>query len=234
MSAAPVTVLNIVNKVMARLREDTLGALSDSDYGRTVLQLLNDAKREVEDAFNWSALRNTIDVSAVQGTSTYSVSDGASNYTNQRSRLVEVYNSTTDQYLTQIPRDHLRRLRYDDDQENEPIYYSIDGYDSDQNIQIEIHPIPDTSYTLKCTAFTPQEDFSVATGGSQTISVPWMPVYLRTLSLALRERGDDEGTSFGEAFQDYIIALNDAIAYEQRASFDNSFDGDWHVVGNGF
>jgi len=234
MSASAVTVLQIVNKIMARLREDSLGALSDTDYARTVLQLLNDAMREGEDAFNWSALSNTIDVDTVQSTSTYSISDGSSVYTNQRSRLVEVYNSTTDHYLIQIPRDRMRRLRYDDDQEAEPMYYSIDGYDSDQNIQIEIHPNPDAVYTLKCVAFIPQEDFTVSASGGSSITVPWRPVYLRTLSLVLRERGDDEGISFGEAFQDYVVSLNDAIAYEQRAVYDNSLDGDWHVVTNGF
>jgi ubiquinone biosynthesis protein Coq4 len=59
-------------------------------------------------------------------------------------------------------------------------------------------------------------------------------VYLRALGLALRERGDDEGFNSEEAFAEYNKALNDAIAYEQRRRYENTHDGDWHIVTNGF
>ena len=216
MAASPVTILDIVNKILARLREGEVTDVTDSTYSRMLVNLINDAKREVEDAFNWSVLKKTIDVTTVASTSTIVVDDTAGNDTNTRSRILEVYDSTNDCYLIQRTRDEIRRFAFDDNAEQEPTYYAIDGFDSDENVKIELHHTPADAYVLKITAIVPQEDLELA---ESKISVPWRPVYLRALTLALRERGDDEGYGFGEAFQEYMIALNDAIAYEQQHTY---------------
>lgn len=231
MATTPITMLAIVNRVLIRLRESEVASFDDTEYAKLVLQLVNDAKREVEDAFNWDSIKKTVTVNNVASTSALSVTDGVGSDTTARTRIVEIYNNTTDNYLTMTTREHIRRMAYDDTTEQEPTYFSMDGIDANQNVQIQLHPIPDGVYDLKITCYSPQEDL---TGETDQLIVPWHPVYLRALTLALRERGDDEGYSFGEAFQEYMVALNDAIAYEQRQKFVDTGEGDWHIISNGF
>ena len=54
--------LDATNQVLRRLRERTVGSVTENDYSILVGILLNDAKDEVEAAWNWSGLRNTITV----------------------------------------------------------------------------------------------------------------------------------------------------------------------------
>ena len=56
------TYLEAVNSVLRRLREDEVVSVSANPYSKLVGELVNDAKRLVEDAWDWSSLRNTITV----------------------------------------------------------------------------------------------------------------------------------------------------------------------------
>lgn len=225
MSASAVTLLDIINKVLNRLREAEVSGIESNEYSRLLCRLVNDARREVEDAFNWDALHTTIEVTQVASTPTISVEDGAI-VTNQRTRIIEVYNETEDDYLLKTTRDHIRRLAYDDPTTQQSTYYSLDGYDSAQNIQLVVHPTPSSTDTLQVSCYNPQDDL---TAGDDVLIVPWIPVYLRTYYMAVRERGDDAGTSLPEIFDEYMKALSEAMAYEQRHKFEGSFDGDWYV-----
>ena len=103
MSQTVTTVLQIINKILVRLRESEVGTVDETDYSATLLRLINDSKREVEDSFDWVALQNTITVNTAASTHTYDVENaGAGTYTNQRSRLLDVYNTTTD-VLSSVP-----------------------------------------------------------------------------------------------------------------------------------
>ena len=50
------TYLNLVNNVLRRLREEEVTSVSSSTYGKMVGDFVNDAKRIVEDSWDWSAL----------------------------------------------------------------------------------------------------------------------------------------------------------------------------------
>ncbi len=54
------TYLEIVNKVLKRLREPTVASVSENSYSSLIGDLVNVAKREIEDAWNWSTLRTTL------------------------------------------------------------------------------------------------------------------------------------------------------------------------------
>ena len=69
------TYVNLVNHVMRRLREDEVSSVSNTTYSTMVGDFVNDAKRHVEDAHDWSALRATITVSTSDGTDGYTLSD---------------------------------------------------------------------------------------------------------------------------------------------------------------
>ena len=51
------TYIEIVNSVLVRLREEKVDAVNENEYSSLIGQLVNVAKRDVENAFNWEALR---------------------------------------------------------------------------------------------------------------------------------------------------------------------------------
>ena len=75
MSSSAVTVKDIVNKILTRMRESTVGTINSTDQSSAVLRLVNDAKREVEDSWNWDTLRNTISFITQQGTFNYNLAN---------------------------------------------------------------------------------------------------------------------------------------------------------------
>ena len=230
MASSNMSVLKIVNMVLSRLREDTVTSMTETAYSGFVLGLLNDAKREVEQAYDWHALVDTISVDTTASQNYINVLGGGKT-TSARTRIIEVYNTTTDYYLMKTGLDNVRRMEHDDSSTAEPYYYAPDGLSSNQDVKLRLWQIPDATYTLEVTCINPQDDFTTADNAtSDIITVPWLPIYHRTLSLAIRERGDDGGFQFEEVYQEYITALNDAIAYEQRAKYDGTdFGGDWYI-----
>ena len=85
MSQSAVTVLEIINKILTRLRESTVSANNDTAQSKAILRFINDAKREVEDAFDWTALQNTITITTAAGTHTYDLEQSSAGvYSNQR------------------------------------------------------------------------------------------------------------------------------------------------------
>ena len=67
------TYLELVNEVLVRLRESTVATVGQTAYSRLIGLYVNDAKRQVEDAWDWEALSVTLPVSVVAGTTTYVV-----------------------------------------------------------------------------------------------------------------------------------------------------------------
>ena len=51
------TYLNLVNSVLRRLREEEVSSVQSSTYSKMAGDFVNDAKRIVEDSWDWSALR---------------------------------------------------------------------------------------------------------------------------------------------------------------------------------
>ena len=59
------TYLEIVNKVLVRLRENEVTSLNESSYSSLIADLVNVVKREVENSWNWHALRTTLSATTV-------------------------------------------------------------------------------------------------------------------------------------------------------------------------
>lgn len=227
MSADVVTALSIVNRVLVRLREDPVSSVTDTAYATMLFGFLNDAKREVEDAFNWDSLLVTLDIPTVASQQYVSVKDTVQDiYTNARSRVIEVYDTDTVCFLIKTTRDFIRQNTFTLDTPGQPFYWAMGGQDSTQNAQIEFFQIPDGVYNLKVTVYNPSDDF---TNDEDFLRIPWMPVFLRTLSMAIQEKGEDGGATANDIYVQYIRALGDAIAYEQRSKYEGTTDGDWFV-----
>ena len=67
------TYLELVNDVLVRLREPTVATVTATDYSTLIGKFVNDAKRQIEDAFSWNVLGQTITVTTTSGTYSYAL-----------------------------------------------------------------------------------------------------------------------------------------------------------------
>ena len=90
------TYLQLVNSVLRRLRENEVTTVDQNSYSKLVGELVNDAKRIVEDAWDWSTLRDTLTVDTVADTFSYALSG-----TNYQSKTLDVINDTSNYFMKQ-------------------------------------------------------------------------------------------------------------------------------------
>lgn len=203
------TYLDVVNNVLKRLREPVVTSVNDTEYSAMVGVLVNDAKREVEDAYDWNALSDTL--SAV-------TADGVFNYvlvgSKTRFRVIDVLNDTKDFELRYAPTSWMnRQYLITDTQKGEPLYYNFNGVDTNGDTQVDLYPIPDGVYNIRFNLTIPQADLSV---DNDRILVPDHLVSMLAYSKAIAERGEDSGLLSSEAYQMYRLALADAVAIERN------------------
>ncbi len=73
------TYLNIMNNVLRRLREDEVTNVAENTYAKMVGDFINDAKNLVEEAADWSALRETVSITTTASDNQYSLTDCGDN-----------------------------------------------------------------------------------------------------------------------------------------------------------
>lgn len=203
------TYLDVVNNVLRRLREPAVTSVNDTDYSAMIGVLVNDAKREVEDAYDWNALTDTL---------TAVTSDAVFNYvlvgSRTRFRVMDVLNDTSDFTLRYAPSTWMnRQYLLTDSQKGEPLYYNFNGVDANGDTQVDLFPIPDGVYNVRFNLVIPQADLTTDT---TRVLVPDHLVALLAYSKAIAERGEDSGVMSSEAYQMYRLALADAVAIERN------------------
>lgn len=211
-----------VNAVLKRMRVPTITAVTDNAYSTLIGEFVNQAKREVEDAWNWSVLRTQVAVATVASTATYSLTG-----TNHRSRVEFVHNTTNKGTLIHVTKEFMERQQnFTDNQELQPAWWRTNVVPNTDTLQLELHPIPDAVYQLTVYVVIPDDDF---TSDTQVIQVPYYPVVLGAYVLALSERGDEGSTSEQRAQADYQSALSDAIAQDSWRQT-NGMESDWTIT----
>lgn len=216
------TYTQLINKVLRKLREDEVAGPTSSAYATLIGDMVNEAKREVEDAWKWTALRQTIQITTVDGTQEYSVTGSG-----QRFKLQDptnsVYDTTNLHRLVPANAAWVRRALLENAVVQIPSYYYFEGVDANGDAKINFYSIPDGAYDINIDLVVPQEDFSV---GTEVLSIPDWPVFLGAYAKAVDERGEDHGTSIGKAFHNYANAISDAIAIDESLTVGEST---WHV-----
>lgn len=201
------TYLDLVNNVLIRLRETVVSSVGDTPYSSLIGVLVNDAKREIEDAYQWNALESTIVVPTVAGQREYTLTGSG-----RRFRVDSILNDTEDVPMNQVDGAWLDRQYYLAEVQNAaPIYYNFKGMDNNGDTKVELWPQPDAVYSLRFNLFIPQPDL---VNNADTIKVPAHLVQMLAYANAVAERGEDGGQSFSELYQKYRLALADAIALE--------------------
>lgn len=202
------TYLQLVNDVLTRLREPTVASVTENDYSSLIGKLVNDAKREVEDAWDWEALATTYTISTSNGTTSYAITGAG-----DASRLHRVYNTTNRIYLEERPHEYFisnidlaAQTVY-----GIPAYWATDGLDASGDLKIQIFPVPNTTYTIKVDAYTPEAELTTNSGSTK---LPKIPIVALAWAKAIEERGEDGGVNVSSQYAVAKQALADRIAVE--------------------
>ena len=201
------TYLDLINNVLRRLREDTVTTVNETDYSHLIGDLVNDAKKIVENSFDWTALRDSITVNTVSGTDTYSLTGSG-----DLAVVKDVMNTTSKRFMHLRSKEYFNNVNYNTAPiTGSPDYFTFVGVDSNRDLQIQVYPQPDAIYALRFDVAKPQTDLS---NDSDTLSVPTNPVIQLAYAMALRERGETGGQSAAEQFAVASTALSDAISFD--------------------
>ena len=201
------TYLNLVNNVLRRLREDSVATVAESSYSAMVGDFVNDAKRMVEDATDWSALRRTLVVTTTADIFNYVLTG-----TQNRGKILDVVNDTSNHFMEyQTAHWYNNQFLNSNPISGSPKNYSFNGVNSSGDTQVDLYPIPDAAYTLNFNMVIPQADLSDDT---DTLLVPHMPVVHLAVAMLARERGETGGTSAAEYFGIADKYLSDAVALD--------------------
>ena len=201
------TYLELVNDVLVRLREPVVTTYNETTYSTLIAKFINDAKRQVEDAFSWNALGTTITVTTVANTSSYSLTGAG-----QKFQVMDVINTTSLVGLRNISfTDMNRKLNFAPVATETPVQYAFDGVDGSYDTQVKLYPIPNGVYTVKFMLTVPQATLA---SDATVVKVPDVLVVQNAYARALVERGEDGGLSSSEAYNLYRAMLSDYIALE--------------------
>jgi hypothetical protein len=200
--------LDLVNDVLVRLREPEVTTVNQNNLSKLLGRFINDAKRQVEDAYRWNALTNTLTATTTAGIFNYALVG-----TNHRFKLIEVYDNTNKNHLHPLSTyDMTRRfLSSSTPEQGRPRFYNFNGVDSNGDTQVDIYPIPDGAYQIFFNLYDPQPDLNT---DNETMKVPKEPVIQLTYARALVERGEDGGLQSSEAYALFKQVLADFIAIE--------------------
>jgi len=201
------TYLNLINNVLRRLREDEVSTVNETTYSTLIGDLVNDAKKIVENSFDWTALRDTITVATSNGTSEYSITGSG-----DLAVIKDVINTTSKKFIYQRSKSYFNNVYYNQATlSGSPDYYTFIGTDSNGDLKVKLYPQPDAVYSLRFDVVVPQADLS---SDADVLSVPTNPVLQLAYAMALRERGEAGGQSAVEQFAVASTALSDAIAFD--------------------
>ena len=205
------TYLELVNAVMRRLRESEVstvqGTGNSNSYARLIGDFVNEAKSQVEVAWDWSALRSTLTLTTTPNVFNYELNGTQNNF-----KVLDVWNDSDDiemqykdaswfnrEFLTATP------------QTGTPMFYNFNGVSADRDTQVDIYPIPDAVYDLR---FNITQRNLELTEDAETTVLPTRPIILLATAMAIEERGEDGGQQSMNAYAAAQSALADEIAMD--------------------
>lgn len=200
------TYLELVNDVLVRMREPEVTSVSENTLSKLVGKLVNDAKRQVEDAYSWNALTDTLVIETVANTYGYVL-----NGSGLRFKVIDVQDLTNSTVLRNINTTTMNTFLLHNKNPGKPIYYNFNGVHTNGDTKVDFFPVPEASTNIYFNVYIPQEELS---GNTDTLLTPKEPVVLGAFARALVERGEDGGLNSSEAYALYKASLADHIAIE--------------------
>ena len=209
------TVLTITNRVLRRLRKSTVSSVSGNSYAELIVDLMTEAKEEVEDAFDWQTLQGTVLMDTVASTYRYKLQG-----VYERSLIKKVYDQTNDWYLTHDPAEVDKGLRIASPATGAPKYYDFVGY-NDGEMLVDLYPVPDVDdIRIFWHGKMVQGDLSYTDPDTTYIVTPTLPMVLGTLYRAIEERGEDDGEALTKLERKFLKALAHSVTLDNAAQGD--------------
>lgn len=205
------TYLELVNEVLKALREDTVSTVTETNYSTFIASLVNRAKEEVEAAWKWSGLCESISITTNGDGTTYTATIAG---TTERTDILSIYDVTNGGYITPTSFANITKWRNEssNDLTGDIGYFCEYGTSSDLK-RIAFYRIPTVVTTLSCYVYNPQATLST---GSTSLTVPSTPVWKLAYAYAVSERGEDGGAIYDEVTLAAESALNDAILRDAK------------------
>ena len=216
------TLLDMVNEVLIRLREKEVTSVNQNTYSKLIVKFLNDTRRQVEDAYTWNGLSDTMTITTTPDVFSYKLTDAGIRF-----RTIDVLNDTSNFVMNYATtRDMNDWFLLADIPKASPLYYNYNGVDVDGDTQVDIYPVPNSAYTLRFNMILSRIwRWNSGTSAYELkavdlaqdldkILVPTEPVILGAYARAIVERGEDQGQQSSEAYQLFRSSLSDFIAIE--------------------
>lgn len=206
------TFLELVNKVLLRLRESPVATVQGSGnsnmYARLIGEFVNEAKAQVESAWDWSALRSTLSATTTAGVFNYELNGSGNNF-----KVLDVINDTDNSFMQ-----YRDSVWFDDKflnntpQTGVPAFYNFNGVSTgDLDTLVDIYPIPDGAYNIRFNVTLRNAPLSA---DADLLYIPYRPVLLLATAMAIEERGEDGGQQSMNAYAAAKSALADEIALD--------------------
>jgi hypothetical protein len=214
--------LTLVNEVLGRLREPTVTSVNQNTMSALVGKFVNDAKREIADAYDWDAFTTSVTVPTVASQYTgYSITGAGTRF-----KVTNVLDITKYGQILPTTVDSIERRVYSTSspQNADPSEYAFNGVDTNGDTQVMFWPIPVGVNNIRFSLIVPETDF---VNDGDTTKLPKDPIILIAKAFALVERGEDGGLSSSEAYAVGKKSLADAIAIELARSPENEM---WRPV----
>jgi hypothetical protein len=202
------TYLELVNDVLIRLREPAVVSVSSNAYSALIGKLVTDAKREVEDAWNWDVLRTTYTINTTADVFNYTLTGAGT-----RLRVIQATNDTDDGFMEYRPAAYMTQnlILVPNPQKASPAYYNFNGVDTNGDSQVDVYPVPDGAYTLRFDVVKPEAEL---VNNTDITELPKNPIVLLAWAKAIEERGEDGGVGMSSQYAVAKQALGDHIAIE--------------------
>ena len=212
------TKLQIINAVLPRLREATVATSSSTTYAALISSLVNVVKTQIEAAWQWRDLRDTYTVTAVPGTTSYTLTSSG-----QFAQIIDVWNTTTGRKVARGTTHGFNKKFFGQTpvQTGDVREYNPVGLDGSYDVVIDTWPNVTASNVLKVNLYLPAADPAT---DATVILVPNQILIEGVIAYAMAERGDDNGIGVQMQMEIYQRMLGDAIAAEIGQ---DSSEADW-------
>ena len=203
------TYLEIVNNILRRLREREVSTVDETAYSRLIGDFVNDAKEEIENAWDWSHLRTTITATTNSDIFAYILTDSGT-----RMKVLNVVNDTDNFFMRYMTAEDMTKnyLNITNVDTGSPRYYSFNGVDINGDTIAEVYPKPNGVYQLR---FNLVVRPSALITDTDIVYAPERPMIHLAYAKAVEERGEDGGMAGLSAYNTANRSLNDAISFDQ-------------------
>lgn len=211
MSMGKKTVLEVVNITLGRLRMPLLTTTTGSMIGNLLVGLLQEVLDEMEQAWIWTDLMDTITIEGNEIDGSFYLPE-----TSESTHIERVWNDTQSYELRQTSQGQMnimRRTTGSEGQTGAPEVWTTNGHDPvTGELNIDFWRIPALGQTLLVDVRSPHED--VIGKDNVKVRLPNRPV---VLGLLWKYKADSKGADHPDALSAqrvYEAALRDAIALD--------------------